>query len=76
MKALQTELERLYAGIDFNAEAAAEAPVYSCDTCQDMGVIRYEVGINDPRYFSKCFKQRFNMTPTEYRDTYGKSCKL
>ncbi|MDR0699898.1 MAG: AraC family transcriptional regulator [Tannerella sp.] len=31
------------------------------------------VGINDPRYFSKCFKQKFNMTPTEYRDKiFGK----
>ncbi|MDR0745312.1 MAG: AraC family transcriptional regulator, partial [Mediterranea sp.] len=25
------------------------------------------------RYFSKCFKQKFNMTPTEYRDKiFGK----
>ena len=34
----------------------------------NMTQISYMVGINDPRYFSKCFKQRFGMTPTEYRE--------
>lgn len=29
--------------------------------------ITYMVGLNDSRYFSKCFKQMFGMTPTEYR---------
>jgi signal transduction histidine kinase/DNA-binding response OmpR family regulator len=32
--------------------------------------ITYMVGMNDSRYFSKCFKQRFGMTPTEYRDKH------
>ena len=30
--------------------------------------IAYMVGINDPRYFSKCFKQKMGMTPTEYKE--------
>lgn len=34
----------------------------------NISQISYMVGINDPRYFSKCFKQKFGMTPTEYRD--------
>ena len=34
----------------------------------NMTQIAYMVGINDPRYFSKCFKQRFGMTPTEYKE--------
>lgn len=39
----------------------------------NMTQIAYMVGINDPRYFSKCFKQRFEMTPTEYKEhTKGK----
>lgn len=33
-----------------------------------MSQIAYMVGINDPRYFSKCFKQQFGMTPTEYKE--------
>ena len=38
----------------------------------NMTQIAYMVGINDPRYFSKCFKQRFGMTPTEYKDKQKK----
>lgn len=33
-----------------------------------MAQIAYMVGINDPHYFSKCFKQVFTMTPTEYKE--------
>lgn len=25
------------------------------------------VGINDSHYFSKCFKQQYGITPTEYK---------
>lgn len=34
----------------------------------NMTQISYMVGINDPRYFSKCFKSKFGMTPTEFKD--------
>ena len=36
----------------------------------NMTQISYMVGINDPRYFSKCFKHRFGMTPTEYKEKH------
>lgn len=29
--------------------------------------IAFSIGISDPHYFSKCFKQRFGMTPTEWK---------
>lgn len=38
----------------------------------NMTQISYMVGINDPRYFSKCFKSKLGMTPTEYRDKVKK----
>lgn len=30
--------------------------------------ISYRIGITDSHYFSKCFKQKFGVTPTEYRN--------
>lgn len=32
--------------------------------------VAYSVGINDPFYFSKCFKNQFGVSPSAYR----KSC--
>lgn len=29
--------------------------------------IAYEVGFNDPKYFSRCFKNKFGQTPREFR---------
>lgn len=34
----------------------------------NMTQISYMVGINDPRYFSKCFKSKYGITPTEYKE--------
>ena len=30
--------------------------------------IAYQVGFNDPGYFGKCFRKRFEMTPKEYKN--------
>jgi CheY-like chemotaxis protein/AraC-like DNA-binding protein len=36
--------------------------------------ISYEVGFNDPQYFSKCFSRQFGMTPSQYAaQSAGKS---
>jgi len=45
-------------------ERAAE---YIRETQLTVSEISYKVGIEDPRYFSRCFKQKFGMTPSEYR---------
>jgi AraC-like DNA-binding protein len=29
--------------------------------------ITYRVGMSDSRYFAKCFKNTYGVTPTEYR---------
>ena len=35
--------------------------------------VSYKVGINDPFYFSKCFKNTFGKSPSQYRKSAGKS---
>lgn len=34
-----------------------------------MSQIAYMVGLNDSHYFSKCFKQQYGITPTEYKES-------
>lgn len=36
----------------------------------NISEVAYMVGLNDARYFSKCFKQTYHMTPSEYRKQY------
>lgn len=33
---------------------------------QNIATLAFEVGFKSAKYFSTCFKQRFNETPTEY----------
>lgn len=54
MKSLQAELSRLFGEFDPKTAAALLSPAPLCDICQDMGVIRYEVPLGDPR-FGKLF---------------------
>lgn len=57
------------APIEFIKEMRINRAVQLIETGEfSMTQIAYMVGINDPRYFSKCFKQKMGMTPTEYRD--------
>lgn len=49
-------------------ERAAE---YIRDSQLTVSEISYKVGIEDPRYFSRCFKQKFGTTPSEYRAQHG-----
>ena len=36
-------------------------------TTMGINEIAYQVGFNDPGYFGKCFRKKFEMTPKEYR---------
>lgn len=57
------------APVEFIKEMRINRAVQLIETGEySMTQIAYMVGINDPRYFSKCFKQKMGMTPTEYRD--------
>ena len=54
MQSLQDEIKRIFGDINFD-DVALIAPDYACETCQDMGVVRYQVAdIHDPR-FGKLF---------------------
>lgn len=62
-----------FAPIEFIKEMRISRAAQLIETGEfNMTQISYMVGINDPRYFSKCFKQKYKMTPTEYRDTIFK----
>lgn len=61
-----------FAPVEFIREIRINRAVQLIDTGEySITQISYMVGINDPRYFSKCFKQKMGMTPSEYRDHKG-----
>ena len=61
------------APVEFIKEIRINRAVQLIETGEfSMTQIAYMVGINDPRYFSKCFKQKMGMTPTEYRESKKK----
>jgi AraC-like DNA-binding protein len=39
----------------------------SAGRCESITDIAFEVGFNDSAYFARCFRQRFGMTPREWR---------
>ncbi|MDD3320342.1 MAG: two-component regulator propeller domain-containing protein [Paludibacter sp.] len=57
-----------YSPVEFVREVRFErAAEYIRSTHLTVSEISYQVGIEDPRYFSRCFKQKFGLTPSEYR---------
>jgi len=57
-----------YSPVEFVREVRFErAAEYIRDTQFTVSEISYKVGIEDPRYFSRCFKQKFGSTPSDYR---------
>lgn len=61
------------APIEFIKEMRVKRAAQLIETGEfNMTQISYMVGINDPRYFSKCFKHKYGMTPTEYKEKVGR----
>lgn len=61
-----------FSPVEFVREVRLErASEYMRDTQLIVSEISYKVGIEDPRYFSRCFKHKFGITPSEYRTKFG-----
>ena len=57
-----------FSPVEFVREMRIErAADYIRNSGYTVSEISYRVGIEDPRYFSRCFKLKFGMTPSEYR---------
>lgn len=61
------------APVEFIKEVRIKRAVQLIESGQyTISQITYMVGMNDPRYFSRCFKQKYDMTPSEYKDKFIK----
>lgn len=38
--------------------------------------IAYRVGMSDAKYFTRCFKKKYDMTPSEYKRAYGEQVNI
>lgn len=38
--------------------------------------VSYRIGMNDAKYFSRCFKKKYNMTPSEYKKRYNRQIPI
>jgi signal transduction histidine kinase/DNA-binding response OmpR family regulator/ligand-binding sensor domain-containing protein len=63
-----------FAPVDLVKEIRLNKAVELIDN-SDLSIteIAYRVGFKEPGYFGKCFRKKFNMTPTEYRNERQKS---
>lgn len=62
------------APVEFLKEVRIQRAAQLIETGEyNFSEITYMVGINDPRYFSRCFKQKFGMSPREYKDKCGET---
>ncbi len=58
---------------DFIHQVRMRRSVELLTTTDDtVAQIAYAVGFNNPKYFSKCFRQDFGVTPAEYRTRFRK----
>ncbi|MFT3753133.1 MAG: two-component regulator propeller domain-containing protein [Paludibacter sp.] len=56
------------APVDFIREFRVQRAMQLLDGGEtNISQIAYLVGMNDPRYFSKCFKQKYGINPSEYK---------
>ncbi|MFT3752410.1 MAG: hybrid sensor histidine kinase/response regulator transcription factor [Paludibacter sp.] len=57
-----------FAPVDFVREYRIQKAIQMLESGEtNISQIAYSVGINDTKYFSRCFKQRFGVNPSEYK---------